>query len=59
MAKLLFGTMERSALPLNAFACGDVRETSILRGVAKGQLLKPPPDPRSYWPDHIGDFGPP
>src|ERR1700731_1052170 len=41
MAKLLFGTMERAALPLNGFACGDVRGTSISRAVAKGQLVKP------------------
>jgi hypothetical protein len=38
---------------------GDLRETSIFRPVTGVGWSNQPPDPRTYWPDHIGDFGPP
>jgi hypothetical protein len=57
MAKLVLATMVRIAV--ECIASGDLRETSIFRPVAEVSWSNQPPDPRTYWPDHIGDFGPP
>jgi hypothetical protein len=46
-------------IAVECVASGDLRETSIFRPVAEVGWSNQPPDPRAYWPDHIGDFGPP